>query len=212
MATKEQSVTLLRRNKRAQVAALQAGGFSVTEGSRAADFGKYVKWGAGLLDVTIYAVRISDGQAFYFTKEEWGELTLAEKNLFVKGGVRVRAHGKSFILAPDKPDSMTWSAAQSYCESYKAHTAEDGVEDPLTWRMPDRETMKIVYRHYAEINEVYVAGWSSDASLPAALYWTSEQASSSTGYYLALMASNTFVNTAGVNSQYRFRPVSIQNV
>ena len=47
--TNEQSATLLRLNKQAQVAALNAVGFSdVTENSRASEFGQRIKWAAGL--------------------------------------------------------------------------------------------------------------------------------------------------------------------
>ena len=53
MASNEQSVTLLRHNKVAQVAALNALGFNLTESARAADFPMYLKWGSGLLDVNI---------------------------------------------------------------------------------------------------------------------------------------------------------------
>ena len=46
--TNEQSATLLRLNKQAQVAALNAVGFSdVTENSRASEFGQRIKWAAG---------------------------------------------------------------------------------------------------------------------------------------------------------------------
>lgn len=62
MASKEQSVTLLRRNKRAQVEALNSLGFNLTEGARAADFPMFIKWGAGLLDVTVAANRKSDNK------------------------------------------------------------------------------------------------------------------------------------------------------
>lgn len=57
MASNEQSVTLLRRNKVAQVAALNALGFNLAESARAADFPMYLKWGSGLLDVNIAANR-----------------------------------------------------------------------------------------------------------------------------------------------------------
>ena len=52
MSTKEQSVTLLRKNKQAQVAAFNAVGMKdVTENSRASEFAKRIKWAGGLLDI-----------------------------------------------------------------------------------------------------------------------------------------------------------------
>lgn len=110
MASKEQSVTLLRRNKRAQVEALNSLGFNLTEGARAADFPMYIKWGAGLLDVTVAANRISDNKKFFFSVEEWQSLTATEQQQFLLRGVRVRACGTSFIIAPDTISNKAWGA------------------------------------------------------------------------------------------------------
>lgn len=111
MASKEQSVTLLRRNKRAQVDALNSLGFNLTEGARAADFPMYIKWGAGLLDVTVAANRKSDNKKFFFTVDEWQSLSATEQSLFLLRGVRVRACGTSFIIAPDTIYNKEWGAA-----------------------------------------------------------------------------------------------------
>lgn len=110
MASKEQSVTLLRRNKRAQVEALNSLGFNLTEGARAADFPMYIKWGAGLLDVTVAANRKSDNKKFFFTVDEWQSLSATEQNLFLLRGVRVRACSTSFIIAPDTIANKAWGA------------------------------------------------------------------------------------------------------
>ena len=101
MASKEQSVTLLRRNKRLQVEALNSLGFNLTEGARAADFPDYVKWAAGILDICVAANRISDGKKFFFTVAEWKSLSATEQALFLIRGLRLRAYGQSFIIAPD---------------------------------------------------------------------------------------------------------------
>ena len=110
MASKEQSVTLLRRNKRAQVDALNSLGFNLTEGARAADFPMFIKWGAGLLDVTVAANRKSDNKRFFFTVEEWQSLSATEQGLFLLRGVRVRACGTSFVIAPDTITNKAWGA------------------------------------------------------------------------------------------------------
>lgn len=100
MSTKEQSVTLLRKNKQAQAAAFNAVGLThVNENSRASEFGKYIKWAGGLLDICIAVQRYSDKSYWYFTKDEWDSLTNENKNKFIKRGLRVRAYGHSFILA-----------------------------------------------------------------------------------------------------------------
>lgn len=100
MSTPEQSVTLLRKNKREQAAAFNAVGLKhVTENSRASEFGKYIKWAGGLLDICLAVQRYDDGTYHYFTREEWESLTKANKDKFIKRGIRVRAYGHSFILA-----------------------------------------------------------------------------------------------------------------
>lgn len=113
MASNEQSVTLLRKNKRAQVKALNNVGFQLTENVRAADFPMYVKWGAGLLDITVAANRKSDGKKFFFTIEEWKSLTASEQELFLLRGLRVRACAQSFIIAPDTIQNKAWGGSMN---------------------------------------------------------------------------------------------------
>lgn len=97
----EQSITLLRRNKRLLAEAFQSVGMAdVTESSRAAEFAKRIKWAGGLLDLCLACQRISDGSHWYFTQSEWETLTNANKQLFLMRGLRVRALGHSFVLAP----------------------------------------------------------------------------------------------------------------
>ncbi len=106
---KEQSVTLLRRNKRKQVEVLNNLGFaSVTVNTRASLFPDYIKWSKGLLDVRVAIVRISDGVKFYLTIQEWESLSNANKALFVKQGVRIRANGLDFILAASALGTYAW--------------------------------------------------------------------------------------------------------
>ena len=74
MSTKEQSVTLLRKNKEAQVAAFQSVGMSgVTVASRASEFGKYIQWAGGLLDLCVACQRLSDGSKWYFIQNLSGK-------------------------------------------------------------------------------------------------------------------------------------------
>lgn len=108
MASNEQSVTLLRMNKRAQVEALNTLGFNLTEGARASQFPDLVRWAAGLLDVTLAANRKRDNRKFFFTLAEWQSLTSTEQDLFLLRGVRVRAWGQSFVIAPDNITNKTW--------------------------------------------------------------------------------------------------------
>lgn len=110
MASNEQSATLLRRNKRAQVDALNSLGFNLTESARAADFPMYVKWAAGLLDLNVAANRKSDNKRFFFTIEEWQSLSATEQALFLLRGIRVRACSVSFIIAPDTLNNKAWGA------------------------------------------------------------------------------------------------------
>ncbi|MBD5243198.1 MAG: hypothetical protein HDS60_03825 [Barnesiella sp.] len=109
MASKEQSVTLLRRNKRAQIEALNSLGFNLPESVRAADFPMYVKWASGLLDLNVAANRKSDNKKFFFTIEEWQSLSVSEQSLFLLRGIRIRACSVSFIIAPDTIQNKIWS-------------------------------------------------------------------------------------------------------
>lgn len=107
----EQSVTLLRRNKRKQVEVLNGLGFaSVTAATRASLFPDYIKWARGLLDARVAIVRISDGAKFYLTIQEWESLSNANKALFVKQGVRVRANGLDFVLSAIALGTYAWGS------------------------------------------------------------------------------------------------------
>ena len=107
----EQSVTLLRQNKRKQVDALNTIGFaSVTANTRASLFADYIKWSGGLLDVRVAIVRITDGEKFYLTIQEWESLTNANKALFVKQGVRIRAQQLDFMLAANALGTFAWGS------------------------------------------------------------------------------------------------------
>lgn len=98
--TNEQSATLLRLNKQEQVKAFQAVGFTdVNENTRASEFPQRIKWAAGLLDICVACNRISDNSKWYFTAAEWNSLTAANKQKFIKRGLRIRAHGQSFVIA-----------------------------------------------------------------------------------------------------------------
>lgn len=125
MASKEQSITLLRRNKTAQVAALNSIGFSLADGVRAADFPDYVKWGAGLLDLTVAANRKSDSKKFFFTIQEWQSLSATEQNLFLLRGIRVRACAQSFVIAPDTIQNKAWGSSMSTPDLHNYSTNAD---------------------------------------------------------------------------------------
>lgn len=116
----EQSITLLRQNKRDLANAFtEIGMQGVTEHSRAAEFGKRIKWAAGLLDITLACQRISDGSHWYFTQSDWDSLTNQNKQLFLMRGLRVRALGHSFVLAPtdvksiDGESTLAWGSANA---------------------------------------------------------------------------------------------------
>ena len=99
MSTNKQVVTLLRQNKAAAVAALNAvGQTDVTLSSRASEFAKRIKWAGGLLDVCVATVD-ANGREWFFTQEEWEDLTTANKNRFTMYGLRVRAYSHSFVIA-----------------------------------------------------------------------------------------------------------------
>lgn len=109
MSSKEQSVTLLRRNKRAQVDAFRSVGMTnLPYDSKASSFARRIKWAGGILDLTVAAVRKSDRVKLYYTKEEWNDLSMAERNNVVLLGIRVRAFGKCFLLSAFDLGSYRW--------------------------------------------------------------------------------------------------------
>ncbi|MDE5988969.1 MAG: Vir protein [Duncaniella sp.] len=125
MASNEQSVTLLRMNKRAQVEALNTLGFNLTEGARASQFPDLVRWAAGLLDVTLAANRKRDNRKFFFTLAEWQSLTSTEQDLFLLRGVRVRAWGQSFVIAPDNITNKTWGRQGAVQDAHSFSAKKD---------------------------------------------------------------------------------------
>lgn len=125
MASNEQSATLLRKNKRAQVEALNSLGFNLTEGARAADFPMYVKWGAGLLDLNVAANRVRDDKKFFFTVDEWHSLSATEQQQFLLRGIRVRACGTSFIIAPDTLTNKAWGPRDKNLDLHNFQTQRD---------------------------------------------------------------------------------------
>ena len=134
----EQSVTLLRRNKRKQVEVLNGLGFaSVTAATRASLFPDYIKWARGLLDVRVAIVRISDGAKFYLTIQEWESLSNANKALFVKQGVRVRANGLDFVLSAIALGTYAWGSNKDVTTltnySQTSGTNIYGFNDALTF-------------------------------------------------------------------------------
>lgn len=120
MSSKEQSVTLLRKNKQAQVAAFNAVGMKdVADTTRASEFAKRIKWAGGLLDICLAVQRYSDKSYWYFTKDEWDSLTNENKMKFIKRGLRVRAYGHSFIIAASDSPAADGNIIMSWGDSKK---------------------------------------------------------------------------------------------
>lgn len=154
MASNEQSATLLRRNKRAQVDALNSLGFSLTEGARAADFPMYVKWAAGLLDLTVAVNRKSDNKRFFFTVEEWQSLSATEQALFLLRGIRVRACSVSFIIAPDTLNGKAWGARDVSIPDLHSYQSQ---RDLYSYFNAYEET-SIIAAAYQEVNKNDIVG------------------------------------------------------
>lgn len=125
MASNEQTVTLLRANKRAQVEALNSLGFKLSETERASKFPELVQWASGLLDVCVAANRISDNRKFFFTIEEWQSLSAHEQGLFLIRGFRIRARGLSFVIAPDNITSKKWGSNKIPTDSWSYSSKKD---------------------------------------------------------------------------------------
>lgn len=154
MASNEQSATLLRRNKRAQVDALNSLGFSLTEGARAADFPMYVKWAAGLLDLTVAANRKSDNKRFFFTVDEWQSLTATEQGNFLLRGIRVRACSVSFIIAPDTLNNKAWGARDVNIPDLHSYQSQRD----LYFYYNAYEETKLIAEAYENVNKADIVG------------------------------------------------------
>lgn len=256
----EQSITLLRQNKRDLADAFtEIGMQGVTEHSRAAEFGKRIKWAAGLLDVTLACQRISDGSHWYFTQSEWDSLTNQNKQLFLMRGLRVRALGHSFVLAPsdvksaegesalawgnanaDIPDmpnrsmgalynsfsgkentqlilaavespslpSFTTALAAKQASSYHSYRKEDGdaLDDESDWHLPGLGVLIVLYRYRTEINAAFNYFWGSEAMLKNGSYWSSDEWSSESKWYVSI--SSAIISTNSPTAKYNVRPVS----
>lgn len=255
MATKEQSVTLLRKNKRRQVEELNALGFTgVSESTRASEFADYIKWAGGLLDVTVAANRISDNSKWYFTIEEWESLSSENKSRFVKRGVRVRAMCESFVVATESPGSFVWagtkkdvstipnypadyatvgvyddnkaytytkniedffadlslnSPAATAALAYRAFTYElDGLDDDSKWALPCVKHMLIMYRYFAEINDVIRRAWSTDFCLREEIIWTCLESNVDQAWYFSLSDGTSY--SAQKTTSYAIRPICVE--
>ena len=112
MSSREQSVTLLRRNKRKMVDNLTALGFTgLSYNMRASEFPKYIKWAGGLLDLTVAVNRVLEDGSIehrYFTEAEWKSLSDENKSLFFRRGIRVRAEKQSFVIPLEHLGDCKW--------------------------------------------------------------------------------------------------------
>lgn len=148
MSNIEQSVTLLRKNKMAQVAALSDIGFSdVTVATRASEFAKYIKWSAGLLDITVAAVHKTTGEKFYFTIPEWTEqLTETNKAKLLVRGLRIRANKLSFIMSFIAQSSLQWSTTATDITAQPDTSGKAGLWDATN----ALELTKTIYNHWSD--------------------------------------------------------------
>lgn len=207
MASNEQSVTLLRRNKTAMVAGLQSNGYTVDDNLRMSDVARLIRMGATLYDLSVACLRISDGEEFYLTVAEWQNLSNEQKSKLVRRGLRVRAYGDSFIIAADNYPAMTWGESFTHASEYKAFSVEsEGVSDPGTWALPTLRMAQTMYMHREEINDAFTAVWSANMNLSDTEHWTSQ--SNGSNYFFVSVATGGFWSAAN-SSKYTCRPVCI---
>lgn len=132
MASNEQNVTYLLKIKKAQVKALQDIGFSdIDEDSRASSFAERIKWAAGLLDIRVAADRKKDGKKFFFTAEDWKTIDDAGKSEdFVRRGIRIRACGRSFVMALQYYKNKAWGSLAGV-DNLTSYNGSAGLWDPI---------------------------------------------------------------------------------
>lgn len=108
MSTFEQSVSLLRQNKRAMVETLNSLGFTeITADTRASLFPMYVKWAKGLLDISVAAREKISGNHAYFSLEEYQAMDNSARSAYFIRGVRLRANATSLVIALTQ-QSLKW--------------------------------------------------------------------------------------------------------
>ena len=94
------SAMLLRLNKQDQISALQSIGFTtVNENTPASEIAKYMKWAGTLLDLSLAALRIEDGEQVFFTASEWNSMSANNRSKYIRIGIRLRAECHQFIIA-----------------------------------------------------------------------------------------------------------------
>lgn len=167
MSSREQSVTLLRRNKRKMVDNLTALGFTeLSYDMRASDFPKYIKWAGGLLDLTVAANReMADGsiEHRYFTAEEWKALSDDNKALYNMRGVRVRAKSQSFVISQhhSQAGSLAWSTENMGVADMPAYSNVAVADAKYVGLMYEKES-----RRYTEsISKITASTPAADAVL-----------------------------------------------
>lgn len=156
MASYEQSVTLLRQNKRAQVESVRELGFTdVSVETRASLFPMLIRWAAGLLDITV-AVRYkgtdaNTGANLYFTPEEWSTMPSSARSSYVLRGLRVRAESVCLIIALSQ-QTLQWGVLTAVAGA--TNTAPPALYHINTAR---EETEKIADHNQGQSNE-YCSG------------------------------------------------------
>ena len=110
------SVTLLKENKANMVAAFHAMTnvaeefAAVTIDTPAGEFADLMQWAGGLLDVKVAAEQKSDHEVVYMDAADWAALSTSQKSNYYLLGVRLRAEGQKFIIAPYE-QSQKWCSA-----------------------------------------------------------------------------------------------------
>ena len=110
------SVTLLKENKANMVAAFHAltnvaeEFAAVTIDTPAGEFADLMQWAGGLLDVKVAAEQKSDHEVVYMDAADWAALSTSQKSNYYLLGVRLRAEGQKFIVAPYE-QSQKWCSA-----------------------------------------------------------------------------------------------------
>lgn len=164
MASYEQSVTLLRQNKRAQVESVRELGFTdVSVDTRASLFPMMVRWAAGLLDITI-AVRCKGSDAntganLYFTPEEWSAMPSAARSSYVLRGLRLRSESVCLIIALSQ-QTLKWGVLT-------AVVGASSATPPALYRINKarEETEKIAAHNQGQSNDNCTGSPAAEYSL-----------------------------------------------
>ena len=116
--------------------------------------------GSGLGSYNCEMTDLSNNTKYYvkaYAKNSSGVVYGEEKSFTTEKFPTFQYGGYTYYVAPDPGNSMTWSAANSYCNNLS-------LEGMSGWRMPTRDELVQMYAERKSIGYFYCKYWSSTSN------------------------------------------------